>query len=608
MKKHTVGSAHLPHLRRSTRYLLVALFPLLVCWLLFMRQSRDWAMNISEQNAVRMLDKNALLIDQRMNSIERSLYALSNDDRFNDLVASTSYRSSNTYYSNQRKMSPIVSQYFWDFDGFCSFYIVSSDFSDSYYNVSGLPDIISPDDIVQAEAIAAAQKSAVWFPAARYSDVIRSDERYSKYYANFDVISVGRQIDFSYSARGILHRSTDSQDYPILLISLYVSIFDQWLEAEDQLDDTGYRIYTDRFEPVYATSGFGFDGLEERCLPIPPNGSDSRISQWEDDGIRSTFICSRRLGQTDWIITSYTAIDNTFLYFSSRISLISLAVIVMTILLVLVVMRVSMRSVTEPLELLCGGLRQTAKGHYDYRIFSTSYAAYQNTFQAYNSMNEDIKKLIDENYTIKLNEKELEIQMLNLQFNPHFLYNMLNTVSLMALESGQEDVSDMLAKLSYMMRYSVKTQELFVPLREEMHYVEAYIAAMQLRTSCRFAYIAELEPALMGHPVPKFMLQPFVENAIQHGFANRHANPPYTLRIASRTEGDDLLFIVADNGKGLEKQAVETLWKRENSGIGIVNTHKRLQMYYGERYGVSIAAEPGQGTEITIRIPRKDGY
>jgi len=198
MKKHTVGSAHLPHLRRSTRYLLVALFPLLVCWLLFMRQSREWAMNISEQNAVRMLDKNALLIDQRMNSIERSLYALSNDDRFNELVASTSYRSSNTYYSNQRKMSPIVSQYFWDFDGFCSFYIVSSDFSDSYYNVSGLPDIISPDDIVQAEAIAAAQKSALWFPAARYSDVIRSDERYSKYYANFDVISVGRQIDFSY--------------------------------------------------------------------------------------------------------------------------------------------------------------------------------------------------------------------------------------------------------------------------------------------------------------------------------------------------------------------------------------------------------------------------
>ena len=126
MKKHTVGSAHLPHLRRSTRYLLVALFPLLVCWLLFMRQSREWAMNISEQNAVRMLDKNALLIDQRMNSIERSLYALSNDDRFNELVASTSYRSSNTYYSNQRKMSPIVSQYFWDFDGFCSFYIVSS--------------------------------------------------------------------------------------------------------------------------------------------------------------------------------------------------------------------------------------------------------------------------------------------------------------------------------------------------------------------------------------------------------------------------------------------------------------------------------------------------
>lgn len=607
MKKFTAGSAHLPQLRRSTRYLLVALFPLVVCWLLFLNESRNWAVSISEQNAVRMMDKNALLINQRLSGIERSLNALSNDASFNELVANTSYHVPTAYYATVRKMSPIVSQYFWDFDGFCSFYIVSSEFSDSYYNVSGLPNIISPDAIVQAEAIAAGNKAAVWFPAARYSDVIRSDERYSRYYSNFDVISVGKQIDFSYAAQGVLNRSINSDDYPILLISLYVSIFDQWLNSDYQLKDTGYRIYTANHEPVYATPGFDFENMDESWLPVPEKGSNQQTNVWKDNGIQSTFICSRRLDQTDWIIASYTSIDNTFLYFSSRISLISLAVIVMTILLVLVVVRVSMRSVTEPLEMLCTGLKQTAKGNYDYAISSPNYAAYQNTFQTYNSMNKDIKKLIDENYTIKLNEKELEIQMLNLQFNPHFLYNMLNTISLMALESGQEEVSNMLAKLSYMMRYSVKTPEAFVPLREEIHYVEAYVAAMRLRTNDRFAYVADLDPALMEHPVPKFILQPFVENAIQHGFSSQNANPPYTLRISARAEGDDLLFTVADNGKGLEEYTVETLWKKENLGIGIANTHKRLQMYYGEKYGVSIAAKAGQGTLITIRIPRKNG-
>ena len=218
-------------------------------------------------------------------------------------------------------------------------------------------------------------------------------------------------------------------------------------------------------------------------------------------------------------------------------------------------------------------------------------------------MNEHIERLIKENYEVKLSEKELEIQMINMQFNPHFLYNMLNTISLMALENGQEQISEMLIKLSYMMRYSAKTTSVIVPFREDLHYIEAYISAMQLRTNGHFEYRCNVDPALMDYPVPKFMLQPFVENAIQHGFSLDHPDFTYTLRIDGHCEGNVLLFSIADNGKGLEEQAIETLWKKENAGIGIANTHKRIQLYYGKDYGVSIQSKPQAGVVITVRIP-----
>ena len=126
---------------------------------------------------------------------------------------------------------------------------------------------------------------------------------------------------------------------------------------------------------------------------------------------------------------------------------------------------------------------------------------------------------------------------------------------------------------------------------------------MQLRANDNFEYVCDVAPALMYHPVPKFMLQPFVENAIQHGFCDASPDFTYTLRITGRREGDDLYFSVADNGKGFERQAIETLWKKENAGIGIANTHKRIQLYYGKRYGVTIASKPQGGAVVTVHIP-----
>ena len=390
----------------------------------------------------------------------------------------------------------------------------------------------------------------------------------------------------------------------MFLLNLNTSIFDEWLKSDHLLDDTSYRIYTPDRKPVYASASLNWENPDPLFLPVPSAVGDeaATYSNFVDEGGQGVFIHSRVLKETGWIITSYTSVDNAFLYFGSGISLASLVVILFTVVLVLIVVRVTMRNISEPLTLLCEGLDQTAEGNYSHRIHSTRFATYQSTFQTYNSMNEHITKLIAENYEVKLSEKELEIQMLNMQFNPHFLYNMLNTISLMALESGHDKVSSMLSKLSYMMRYSAKTTSGTVPLREDMHYIEAYISAMQLRANDKFEYICDVDEELLSHSVPKFMLQPFVENAIQHGFSAEQPDFTYTLRISGHRDGDDLVFSVADNGKGFEQNA-ETLWRKDHTSIGIANTHKRIQLYFGKDYGVTIHSRPSEGTVVTVRIP-----
>ena len=596
----TAADYKVRHFKRSMRYLIVALLPLLLCWLLIINQSRDWAMRITEQNAANLVEKNASLIDKHLSGLRQDVYSLLNDQNFNELLIESA--ASALHYSEKSdELNTVVGQYFWNLESINSIYLVSSWYSDVFFYTTSLPRILKPENVAYREAITS---SPTWFPAARIDEVISISDRYNKYFSDFQVITLGVKAPMSYVSKGVWHRSSQAADAPMLLLNLNTSIFDNWLKRDHLLDDTSYRIYTPDLRPVYTADALSWDELDPNLLPVPTGAeAPAPYSTYLEENGRGLFIYSRVLEETGWIITSYTSVDSAFLYFGSGISLVSLIVILLTILLVLVVVRVTMRGISEPLALLCEGLHETAEGNYAFRIHNTRYTSYQTVFLTYNSMNEHIDRLIKENYEVKLSEKELEIQMVNMQFNPHFLYNMLNIISLMALESGNEKVSDMLSKLSYMMRYSAKTASGIVPFHEDLHYIEAYISAMQLRANDNFEYVCDVAPELMYHPVPKFMLQPFVENAIQHGFCDASPDFIYTLRITGRREGDDLYFSVADNGKGFERQAIETLWKKENAGIGIANTHKRIQLYYGKRYGVTIESNPQGGAVVTVHIP-----
>lgn len=581
-----------PHIKRSTRYLFIALCPLFLCWILFLNQSRKWAMTFTEKNATSQLEKNCMLAEQRMDSFYQSLSNLISSSTFNELILSSFEENAPSRKILSNEIDSILSQYFTNFDSIYSLYITSPAYSNCFYNAAGLPNIIQPGQISYYPTLSENPGTILWFPTTHCSDVIKINNQYNKYYSDYDVISLGVQMNLNYVKYSYLHKYTGTEIPPVILLNISPSIFDQWFPSDET---TSYSVYTSDGDPIY-TSG----NLNTQELPVPLRADLNSNGQFRSSQ-NNIFMCSEILETNGWIITSYTSTTDTIKYLGSNISLITLLVICFTIVLVLIILHCTMSSISKPLTLLADGLNQTAAGNYEHRIFDSKYKDYQATFKTYNSMNQNIHKLITENYEIKLNEKELEIQIINLQFNPHFLYNMLNICSLMALDANQTKISDMLAKLSYMMRYSVKTKSLIVPFREDLRYVEAYIDAMKLRTNNIFTYKADIDPSVSNALVPKFLLQPFVENAIQHGFSKSDPTFPYHLHIKAQRIDNDIVFTIIDNGKGIEPDTYESLWSKNASGIGIANTHKRIQLYYGINYGVQI--ESAKETIVTVKIP-----
>lgn len=224
-------------------------------------------------------------------------------------------------------------------------------------------------------------------------------------------------------------------------------------------------------------------------------------------------------------------------------------------------------------------------------------------YQKLNEMNQNLKNLVHENYEVKIQKRDTEIMTLNIQMNPHFLYNSLNIINWICLRGENETASKMLVKLSRMLQYTSKNRELMVELREDLEWLRNYIDIMSYRYEQRFCAEIDVPEEYLKLQVPKLFLQPFVENAIVHAFENYQEDGK--IRIDTEADGDDIIFCVEDNGRGIQQEKIREILSQKTNSIGIRNTNKRLRMLYGDTYGVSISSQLGEGTRIFIRIPVK---
>lgn len=233
----------------------------------------------------------------------------------------------------------------------------------------------------------------------------------------------------------------------------------------------------------------------------------------------------------------------------------------------------------------------------------------------FNHMLETINELIRENYIQELEKKETELQNLQLQINPHFLYNTLETISSIAAVRQAFTVCDLCGRLGEIFRYSLgKDYGEFVTVEQELHHVENYVFIQKVRYGDKFEVFYHIEPEVRQCILLRFILQPVVENAILHGIAPMAGKG--TLEITVKRQGGVLCVRVEDDGVGMDsmqKKELEEYIERPEAGteergsIGVRNVHRRVRLACGEEYGVRIESEPnrGSGFQITFPLRRK---
>ena len=231
--------------------------------------------------------------------------------------------------------------------------------------------------------------------------------------------------------------------------------------------------------------------------------------------------------------------------------------------------------------------------------------------KGFNHMINEIDRLVSEVYKTSLREKEAEIRALQSQMNPHFLYNTLESINMLAITKGNLDISDMVSSLGRLLRYTIDNSSKIVTLDEELSFIHSYVAIQQVRMGEKLQFCESIEPSLRKTLVPKLVLQPLVENAIVHGIFEKGGH----IFIKAHEESEKLQIVIRDDGKGVTTEQLGELMKsletgditpsEKHNGIALPNVHERIQLLYGKQYGIKIEGEDQSGFSVTLTLPTR---
>ncbi|GIO15441.1 histidine kinase [Cohnella xylanilytica] len=266
---------------------------------------------------------------------------------------------------------------------------------------------------------------------------------------------------------------------------------------------------------------------------------------------------------------------------------------------------------TAPIKNLLLSMRRFQNGQFDEKVEIKYGDEIGYLSQGYNNMVANIKKLVDDVYVLRLREQEAELKALQAQINPHFLYNMLDTIFWEAEEAGQDRISEMIVNLSRLFRLSLNRGKSFTSVAKERELLELYLSLQKMRFRDILDYRIDIPRELDDYVMLKLILQPFVENAIVHGIERKRGGG--RMSISGRKEEGDIVFVIEDDGTGMSPEELARLTEpppesdvhlaRETGGYAIRNVNERLRHYYKDAYRLVYASEPDKGTRVEIRIP-----
>ncbi len=266
------------------------------------------------------------------------------------------------------------------------------------------------------------------------------------------------------------------------------------------------------------------------------------------------------------------------------------------------------RSFRNKVDKVRQGAKSIGEGKLDYRIFLSENGRGRDELDeiadSVNQMGEQIHTLIEESYKKELDRKISELNLLQEQINPHFLYNALSSISVLAMGNGDKVASRAILYLSDFYRITLSKGKQDITIREELNLLESYLKIQRMRFGDSIEVEYELDESLLDVHVVKLTLQPIVENAIHHG--RDDDSEVFHILIRLFEEQEKTVFEVIDDGCGMDPEKLMELQNSMNhseGGYGLRNVNIRIKLQYGPQYGVYIESERGFGTKIRIEFP-----
>ncbi|MEK3724487.1 cache domain-containing sensor histidine kinase [Paenibacillus sp. FSL H8-0034] len=282
------------------------------------------------------------------------------------------------------------------------------------------------------------------------------------------------------------------------------------------------------------------------------------------------------------------------------------------------------RNITKPIQILKKGMRQTEQGNWVKIPQLRTRNELDELIERYNLMVVSLSELMDTLYRTELSKKDAELehqkaqlQSLQLQINPHFLYNTFENIICYAVIQQSEEITEIVDAIASMFRYSVQTDIEETAIVNELKHVLNYMTIMKHRIGREFELDVRIPPQFFLKKTVRLTLQPLIENIFQHAFADG-LEEHHFIRLDAWIEGDDLVMVVEDNGVGIAPDRLAVLQSqldtnqlaesnlsggKGHGGIGMMNVHRRIQLVFGEKYGLCMESEQGKGTRLFIRFP-----
>lgn len=313
-------------------------------------------------------------------------------------------------------------------------------------------------------------------------------------------------------------------------------------------------------------------------------------------------LIKKRIEEAGWNLYFYSPVSSVVID-ASEIIKATIIIIFLCLGILILITFVFSNTFVKRIDNLNKKMKIVEDGNLRINVFSSSKDEIGELTNSFGKMLNKINTLIDEVYSSKIVQKEAELKALQAQINPHFLYNTLSLINWKAITIDAMEISQITTNVSKFYRTILNKGRDVISVKDEVALTKCYIEIQLALHKNSFDVEYYISDEIYSYYMNKIILQPIVENAIEHGIDHKLEGRG-KLILSGYTHNGSLYFKIQDNGPGFPKEKIHTIFSTDTGGYGLKNVQERIRFFFGDEYGMSIADEKGMGTCVTVKIPQ----